>query len=156
MNKIALLVMFMLLAGITNISAQSAEDMKKAEKIMSKIHPDHFNGSRGNICPNAHFLNKFLKAAELGHPFAQIKVAEIYYYGGYGQYLKDRPKSYEFFKKAEDKERVLASFGLSKFYFWGSVVPKDSIKALNYIMYFLENCDTEKHKIYLILVMNLY
>ena len=97
MNKIALLVMFMLLAGITNISAQSAEDMKKAEKIMSKIHPDHFNGSRGNICPNAHFLNKFLKAAELGHPFAQIKVAEIYYYGGYGQYLKDRPKSYEFF-----------------------------------------------------------
>lgn len=149
MYKITLLVMFMLLAGITNISAQSEKDLQKAEKIMSQIHPSHFNGSRGNICPTSSFLKKFLKAAELGHPFAQIKVAEIYYYGGYNGYLKDRPKSYEFFKKAEDKERVLASFGLSKFYYWGSVVPKDTIKALDYIIYFLENCDTEKHKVYL-------
>lgn len=99
MNKIALLVMFMLLAGITNISAQSEKDLQKAEKIMSKIRPCDIDDP---FKPYPRIYKKLKETADLGHSFAKVKLAELLYYGAsyYGPH--DPKKAYEIFQELKE------------------------------------------------------
>ena len=144
---------FLLFFGNTSLYAQSEKQLKKAEKIMSKIRDWEWNEGDKHTYPSLFSTSKkFRKAAELGHPLAQAKYAEICYtrYSNtFGGWTKEAnyEKGYDLFKKAEEGGEVLAKFGLANYYYYGYIFPKDINKAISYYTEFLENCDNASHKI---------
>ncbi|MBQ2838426.1 MAG: sel1 repeat family protein [Muribaculaceae bacterium] len=148
MKKIAYIIaVIVITAGSYNIAAQDLKSLrgkwnvertekkagyKKLDYPGQDIYEEAMNyssGSKGVKRDIKRAYEKYLEAADLGHPLAQHKVGACYYYGSGVE--KNKKKAFQYWTKASEADVADAHYELGRMYYNGEECKRNYDTAIS-------------------------